>query len=35
VFSAGALLASLPTLLLFLFFQRFLVGGLVAGSVKG
>ena len=33
--SAGALLASLPTLLLFLFFQRFLVGGLVAGSVKG
>ena len=35
VFSAGALLATLPTLLLFLVFQRFLVGGLTAGSVKG
>lgn len=35
VFSAGALLATLPTLLLFLIFQRFLVGGLTAGSVKG
>ena len=35
VFSAGALLATLPTLILFLFFQRYLVGGLVAGSVKG
>jgi len=35
VFSAGALLATLPTLVLFLFFQRYLVGGLVAGSVKG
>jgi ABC-type maltose transport system permease subunit len=35
VFSAGALLASLPTLVLFLFFQRYLVGGLTAGSVKG
>ena len=35
VFSAGALLATLNTLLLFLFFQRYLVGGLVSGSVKG
>ncbi|MFN2204165.1 MAG: sugar ABC transporter permease [Caldilineaceae bacterium] len=35
VFSAGALLATLPTLILFLFFQRYLVGGLVSGSVKG
>jgi arabinogalactan oligomer / maltooligosaccharide transport system permease protein len=35
VFSAGALLASVPTILLFLFFQRYLVGGLTAGSVKG
>ncbi len=35
VFSAGALLATLPTLILFLFFQRYLVGGLVAGGVKG
>ncbi len=35
VFSAGALLATLPTLILFLIFQRFLVGGLTAGSVKG
>lgn len=35
VFSAGALLAALPTIFLFMFFQRFLVGGLTAGSVKG
>jgi ABC-type maltose transport system permease subunit len=35
VFCAGALLASIPTVLLFLFFQRYLVGGLTAGSVKG
>jgi ABC-type maltose transport system permease subunit len=35
IFSAGALLAALPTILLFMFFQRYLVGGLTAGSVKG
>jgi arabinogalactan oligomer/maltooligosaccharide transport system permease protein len=36
VFSAGALLlASLPTIILFMFFQRYLVGGLTTGAVKG
>jgi ABC-type maltose transport system permease subunit len=35
IFSAGALLAALPTILLFMFFQRYLVGGLTSGSVKG
>ncbi|MBK8047725.1 MAG: sugar ABC transporter permease [Anaerolineales bacterium] len=35
VFSAGALLAALPTIILFLFFQRYLVGGLTSGAVKG
>ena len=35
VFSAGALLAALPTVILFLVFQRFLVGGLTTGAVKG
>ncbi len=35
IFCAGALLAALPTILLFMFFQRYLVGGLTAGSVKG
>jgi arabinogalactan oligomer/maltooligosaccharide transport system permease protein len=34
VFSAGALLAAIPTLLLFLIFQKHLVGGLTAGSFK-
>ena len=35
VFSAGALLASLPTIILFMVFQRYLVGGLTTGAVKG
>ncbi len=35
VFSAGALLAALPTVILFLVFQRYLVGGLTTGAVKG
>ena len=35
VFSAGALLAAVPTIILFLIFQRFLVGGLTSGAVKG
>lgn len=35
VFSAGALLAALPTIILFMIFQRYLVGGLTTGAVKG
>jgi arabinogalactan oligomer/maltooligosaccharide transport system permease protein len=35
VFSAGALLASIPIIVLYQIFQRYLVGGLTAGSVKG
>ncbi len=33
-FSAGAVLAALPIMVLFLFLQRYIVGGLTAGSVK-
>jgi arabinosaccharide transport system permease protein len=32
---AGAVLAILPILLLFLFFQRFFIEGLTVGGVKG
>lgn len=35
VFAAGAILTSLPVMGLFYFLQRYLVGGLTAGSVKG
>ncbi|GAA4717171.1 ABC transporter permease subunit [Isoptericola chiayiensis] len=35
LFTAGAVIASLPVLLLFLFLQKYIVGGLTAGSVKG
>lgn len=35
VFSAGAFLASVPILVIYLLCQRFLVAGLSAGSVKG
>ncbi len=35
VFCAGSLLASLPVLALYLSLQRFLVGGLTSGAVKG
>lgn len=35
LFAAGAILASLPVLALFLSLQRYIVGGLTAGSVKG
>lgn len=34
-FAAGAVLAALPVLVLFLLLQRYIVGGLTAGSVKG
>lgn len=35
IFAAGALLGAIPTVVIFLIFQRYLVGGLTAGSVKG
>lgn len=35
IFSAGAVLASIPVLVLFLLLQKYIVGGLTAGSVKG
>ncbi len=35
MFAAGAVLTSLPVMVLFYFLQRYLVGGLTAGSVKG
>jgi arabinogalactan oligomer/maltooligosaccharide transport system permease protein len=35
VFAAGAILTSLPVMALFYVLQRYLVGGLTAGSVKG
>ena len=34
-FAAGALLTSLPVMVLFYFLQKYLVGGLTAGGVKG
>jgi arabinogalactan oligomer / maltooligosaccharide transport system permease protein len=34
-FAAGALLATIPVTALFLFLQRWIVGGLTAGAVKG
>lgn len=35
LFAAGAILASIPVLVLFLSLQRYIIGGLTAGSVKG
>jgi len=35
MFAAGALLAAIPTVALFQFLQRYIVGGLTAGAVKG
>ncbi|BDV31139.1 sugar ABC transporter permease [Microbacterium terricola] len=35
LFAAGAVLASIPVLVLFFSLQRYIVGGLIAGSVKG
>jgi arabinogalactan oligomer/maltooligosaccharide transport system permease protein len=34
-FAVGALIASLPVVLLFQFLQRYIVGGITAGAVKG
>lgn len=34
-FAVGALIASVPVILLFQFLQRFIVGGITAGAVKG
>lgn len=34
-FAAGAIIASVPILILFLFLQKYIVGGLTAGAVKG
>lgn len=34
-FAAGALLAAIPVVILFIFLQKFIVGGLTQGSVKG
>jgi arabinogalactan oligomer / maltooligosaccharide transport system permease protein len=34
-FAAGALIGALPTVIIFLALQRYLVGGLTAGAVKG
>jgi arabinogalactan oligomer / maltooligosaccharide transport system permease protein len=33
-FSAGAVMAAIPVMVLFLFLQKYIVGGLTAGSVK-
>ncbi len=35
LFAAGSVLASIPVLALFLSLQRYIVGGLTQGSVKG
>lgn len=35
LFAAGAVIGSIPILLLFLFLQKYIVGGLTAGAVKG
>ncbi len=35
LFAAGAVIAALPVLVLFLLLQKYIVGGLTAGSVKG
>nr|WP_243882432.1 sugar ABC transporter permease [Cellulomonas dongxiuzhuiae] len=35
LFAAGAVISALPVLVLFLFLQKYIVGGLTAGAVKG
>ena len=34
-FAAGSLLAAIPLVALFLSLQRYIIGGLTAGSIKG
>ena len=34
-FSAGAVMAAIPVMVLFLFLQKYIVGGLTAGATKG
>lgn len=35
IFAAGSLVGAIPVVIIFLIFQRYLVGGLTSGSVKG
>src|SRR5690606_22090393 len=35
VFAAGSLIAAVPIVILYLVLQRYIVGGLTAGAVKG
>jgi arabinogalactan oligomer/maltooligosaccharide transport system permease protein len=35
MFAAGAVLAAIPTVALFQILQRYIVGGLTTGAVKG
>jgi arabinogalactan oligomer/maltooligosaccharide transport system permease protein len=35
LYAAGALLVSIPVVLLFLFLSRYLISGLSSGAVKG
>ena len=34
VFAAGAVIAAIPVMALFLYLQKYIVGGLTAGAVK-
>jgi arabinogalactan oligomer/maltooligosaccharide transport system permease protein len=34
-FAAGSIIAAIPVMALFLVLQRYLIGGLTAGAVKG
>jgi arabinogalactan oligomer/maltooligosaccharide transport system permease protein len=35
IFAAGAVIAALPIVALFLYLQRYIVSGLIGGAVKG
>jgi len=35
LFAAGAVITALPVLALFMYLQKYIVGGLTAGAVKG